>query len=97
MKCDICQTDNHYRVKCLEKALWGCPECAAKRYVEPIEQSVGIKQTQYFKTLGNVSVARVKEMERRRIVGWKPDGGYYTGRLMENGKINPDKKAEYRP
>lgn len=43
----------------------------------------------------SASKAQLDELDRRVIIGDKPDGGYILGRRGENGKIQ-DKSPDYR-
>ena len=86
MKCDSCNTDEHLKLRCINHS-WVCEDCI---YYEPTNvKEVGlglIKRIQ----LGNQKATekQLKELERRRILPMeKPGGGYYLGRMMENGKV----------
>ena len=82
MTCEICKTD-HSRLRCVNH-VWVCKDCI---YCEPKDEGVGlIKRIQ----LGSQKATekQLKELERRRILPMeKPGGGYYLGRMMENGKV----------
>ena len=96
--CDICQIGGHYKLRSMGNFVWACGDCVSKKHAEPFKHIPGVVQTKWFPSLGNVSVARINEMERRQILPYeKPGGGYYLGRRMENGKISENKHADYRP
>ena len=96
MQCEICESDNH-RLRCIGNGVWACLPCAY-RSEPPKERSVMVREMIHFKTIGNVSKRRVQELERRVMLPYdKPDGGYYTGRRMENGKISETRQVDYRP
>ena len=88
LKCDVCLTEGHFRVRCVE-SLWLCHRCLGKRYNLEPSVNLRVKETKFFPSLGNVSKARVAELDRRVPI---PDSthpaGYRVGRLMENGKIS---------
>lgn len=88
--CDSCKTDKHYKLRC-EKGLWICSNCRSG------EVSIGVGITK--KVLVGKTWAterQLKEMERRRILPYnKPDGGYFLGRMGENGKIS-EKWPQYQ-
>ena len=58
-----------------------------------------IQETEYVKGYGNVSKARLKEMERRVVLPYKKgepgSGEYYLGRIGENGKVQ-ERHPDYR-
>lgn len=75
-----------------EKAV--CSICEWDRETAARGLVTGIIDTKFFPSLGNVSKARVAELDRRVSIPdpTRPDG-YRVGRLMENGKVsdkNPD-------
>ena len=54
------------------------------------DKEIGIPATVEYVQLPTIRVTKsqIKELERRRILPYeKPDGGYYVGRMGENGKI----------
>jgi hypothetical protein len=53
-----------------------------------------VKDTLYLENYGNVSKARIDELNRRHIVEYKKDGSYILGRKGENGKIQ-DRSPDY--
>ena len=65
------------------------------------DKEVGIcgftaKDTIHVRSYGNVSVKRIDEVTRRRILPIQPTNGtsYYVGRMGENGKI-AEKEPNY--
>ena len=73
-----------------------CAVCLWDR--EKKEKSAVSVQKIFIKGYGQVSKARVGELERRVMLPYdKPGGGYYVGRRMENGKISENKQPDYRP
>lgn len=90
MKCDSCKTEGHYRLRC-ENSFWVCAGCRSRMYVS----SVGIsKKVKVGKTWATEN--QLKELERRVILPYdKPGGGYYVGRVGENGKVQ-ERWPDYR-
>ena len=84
MKCDSCQTKGHSRLRSIGNQVWVCKDCV---FYEPTKPELGlIKRIR----LGSqvVTEKQLKELERRRILPKeKPGGGYYLGRMGENGKV----------
>ena len=90
MTCDNCQNDS-YKLRC-EKGVWLCVVCRNRTvsYNHGLSKKVLVGKTW-------ATEAQLKELERRVILPYnKPDGGYYVGRRMENGKVaekHPDYKS----
>ena len=88
MKCDSCSTPS-YRLRSVGNGKWVCRNCLgyASQYV-----SVKTK----IKVGGMWATQRqLDEMGRRKILPYeKPGGGYYLGRMGENGKIQ-EKAPDY--
>lgn len=88
LKCDSCETGGHFRLR-YEGGVWLCLGCLGKRYFTKSSSGFKIIETKFFPSLGNVSKARVAELDRRVPI---PDpthpAGYRVGRLMENGRIS---------
>lgn len=84
MKCDSCKTDGHYKLRSIGDQTWVCKDCV---YYEPKEVKLGlIKRIRLGSQMATEK--QLQELERRRILPMKkPGGGYYLGRMMENGKI----------
>lgn len=70
-----------------------CDECA-------LPKEIGFPKpfnTVFLDDYGNISAARLDEIQRRVVLpDAKPGGGYYLGRRGENGKIQ-DRAPDYRP
>ena len=67
-----------------------CPSCASKRDGTIREGNAALRviETKFFPSLGNVSKARVAELDRRvNIPDSTVEAGYRIGRRMENGTI----------
>lgn len=82
MTCDICNSENNFRLRCVGNGVWACCVSEPKK----LEGTVISKKIR----LGSIKVseAQLGELNRRvRLPDKKPGGGYYLGRRMENGKI----------
>lgn len=93
-KCDVCNTEGHYKLRSLGNDVWSCYSCLR---VPDKAINVGIKNKI---RIGSqwATEKQLKELERRVILPYdKPGGGYYLGRRMENGKICEDRHPDYRP
>jgi len=86
MECTICNTD-HIRLRSLGNEVWSCYNCLSKRSFESTDS--GIRIVKKIRLGSQVATeAQLKELERRRILPQKKEGGgYYLGRMGENGKI----------
>ena len=87
MKCERCRQwlkDYGWDVCCD-----ACPEGVPVNKI-----NISMVETKYFPSLGNISKARVAELDRRVPIPDKTaPAGYRIGRLMDNGKVaekNPD-------
>lgn len=66
-----------------------CDTCIKDKPFENSLKGFHARETVYLKGYGNESAARIKEMERRVVLPYKKEGGgYYLGRLGENGKVS---------
>lgn len=60
-----------------------CPDCT-----KPKEFGFNTLSYTHLPGYGNVLNSRIKEVERRVVIGSKDDKtGYYCGRMGENGKV----------
>lgn len=87
--CDSCK-EGVYRIKLVAFGVWMCSSCANKRAGTIREGNVLLRvvETKFFPSLGNVSKARVAELDRRvQIKDSTVEAGYSIGRRMENGTI----------
>lgn len=89
MNCEECNTDGHYRLRCVDRK-WMCADCLPRVI---LDESWHIVDTINFKNYknnnGNVSKARINEMKRRAMA---PDG---NGEVILKSKFGryTDKKA----
>jgi len=92
-KCDICETEGHYRLRAIGNGVWSCMGCLR---TPPSELSVGI-QTKI--KVGNLwaTQSQLNEMDRRVIIPGTltKDGSYKIGRRMENGRISENQVPRY--
>ena len=94
MICDSCKKEPHIpRLREVNRK-WLCRDCLC------IDSSVGLGLVKnvFIEGYGKVSLSRLEEVKRRRILPYEksdPSGkGYYLGRMGENGKIQ-EKQPTY--
>ena len=88
--CDSCK-EGVYKIRFVAPEVWMCSSCASKRegVLREGDDLLRIVETKFFPSLGNVSVARVAELDRRvNIPDSTASAGYRVGRRMENGTIS---------
>ena len=92
MTCDNCK-DLAYRVHSVGDGVFVCRNCYT---APPNRENVGSRDTVLVGKTWTTK-GQLDELERRRILPYeKPGGGYYVGRMGENGKIQekaPDFKS----
>ena len=91
LKCDVCDKKYVYSIKSIGNGSFACRDCLSSSGTSGVEVVGKIK-------LGSLMVSQkqLDELNRRRILPYKKlGGGYYLGRLMENGKISEDRQPNY--
>ena len=88
MKCEICGDGNNYRLHFRE--VWACGKCLSVRNVSRETLNIGEMVTLRPAPGQSVKMRRsdIDEIKRLRILPYnKPGGGWYPGRIGDNGKI----------
>lgn len=83
MTCDKCKKEV-LRIRATGNGGWSCGDC----FYVPQTRFSASSETVFLKDYGKVSKARINELKRRVILPYnRKDGGYYLGRMGENGKV----------
>ena len=97
LHCDICK-NTVSRLRC-KNSVWYCLDCFFKRIPEQSNDTFAVIQKVKIGTYGDVSINRLKEIERRVILPYEraetkiingkiyKSNSYYVGRRGDNGKI----------
>ena len=88
LKCDSCGDSPVYRVR-IEKGLGYCDKCLRNHSyvgdVTSINKTIILMNTDG--TTMKTTQSEINEVKRLRILPYERDGGWYPGRMGDNGKI----------